>query len=128
MLVIIRALASAIAYYAKKVLCNFNMVVTWITYCMMIFVYYVGSGCPSSLSYNFVINCLVITGMFVLIRVVAFCLKQVSPTVDGIPVPNERFTIVDEDSDMVSIDNDRLQEMLLYMADLEDTLERKGVL
>lgn len=128
MLTIIRALASAIAYYAKKVLCNFNMVITWMTYWMMIFVYYVGSGCPGEISYNFVANCLVFTGMFAIIRIVAFCLKQVSPTVDGIPVPNERFTVVDEDNDMVSIDNDRLQEMLLYVADLEDTLERKGVL
>lgn len=44
----------------------------------------------------------------------------------SIPVPRERFTEVDDDGE-VSVRHDRLQEMLLYMADLEDWLERKGI-
>lgn len=44
-----------------------------------------------------------------------------------LPTPNERFTEVDEDGE-VSIRNDRLQELILYIADLEDWLERKGLL
>lgn len=44
-----------------------------------------------------------------------------------IPVPEERFTEVDDDGE-VSIRNDRLQELILYLADLEDWLERKGLL
>lgn len=42
-----------------------------------------------------------------------------------IPVPQKRFTSVD-DNDEVSIEHNRLQELLLYVADLEDWLERKG--
>lgn len=43
-----------------------------------------------------------------------------------IPVPEKRFTEINDDE--VSIDNDRIQELLLYTADLEDWLERKNLL
>lgn len=43
------------------------------------------------------------------------------------PVPIKRFTEVSEEGE-VSIENDRLQELLLYMADLEDWMERKNIL
>ena len=44
-----------------------------------------------------------------------------------IPVPNKRFTQVDKDGE-VSIENGRIQEVILYLADLEDWMERKGML
>lgn len=44
-----------------------------------------------------------------------------------IPVPDKRFTEVDEYGE-VSIPNNRIQELILYLADLEDWLERKGLL
>lgn len=44
-----------------------------------------------------------------------------------IPIPHKRFTSVD-DNEEVSIEYDRVQELLLYTADLEDWLERKGLL
>ena len=44
-----------------------------------------------------------------------------------IPIPEIRFTEVDDDGE-VSVDYKRIQEMLLYMADLEDWMERKGIL
>ena len=44
-----------------------------------------------------------------------------------IPVPDKRFTQVDEDGE-VSIENNRLQELILYMADLEDWMEKRGML
>lgn len=44
-----------------------------------------------------------------------------------IPVPEKRFTEVDDDGE-VSIRNSRVQELILYMADLEDWFERKGLL
>ena len=43
------------------------------------------------------------------------------------PVPAKRFTDVSEDGE-VSIEHGRLQELLLYMADLEDWMERKNIL
>lgn len=44
-----------------------------------------------------------------------------------VPIPTKRFTEVDDEGE-VSIEHDRLQELLLYVADLEDWLERKGIL
>lgn len=45
-----------------------------------------------------------------------------------LPVPAKRFTMCDEESGEVTVDRRRLQEMLLYMADLEDWLSKKGML
>ena len=45
----------------------------------------------------------------------------------NLPVPAKRFTQVDDDGE-VSIENDRIQELILYLADFEDWLERKGML
>lgn len=44
-----------------------------------------------------------------------------------IPVPDKRFTEVDDYGE-VSVENNRLQEMILYLADLEDWMKRKGLL
>jgi hypothetical protein len=44
-----------------------------------------------------------------------------------IPVPEKRFTEVDDYGE-VSIPNNRIQELILYLADLEDWFERKGLL
>lgn len=44
-----------------------------------------------------------------------------------VPVPTKRFTEVSDDGE-VSISYDRMQELLLYVADLEDWMERKNIL
>lgn len=44
-----------------------------------------------------------------------------------IPVPQKRFTSEDEDGE-VSVSQSRLQEMILYVANVEDWLERHGLL
>lgn len=44
----------------------------------------------------------------------------------SIPIPKKRFT--EEDEDEVTVEHSRLQEMLLYLDDLENWLERKGLL
>ena len=43
-----------------------------------------------------------------------------------VPVPEKRFTEVDDYGE-VSIDKNRIQELILYVADLEDWLRRKGI-
>lgn len=43
-----------------------------------------------------------------------------------IPVPYRRFTNVDYNGGQVDVDYDRVQEMILYMADLEDWFDRNG--
>lgn len=47
---------------------------------------------------------------------------------DICPIPNERFTEIDEESGMVSVEQGRTQEMILYVADVEEYLKRKGYL
>lgn len=42
------------------------------------------------------------------------------------PVPYRRFTRVDEENGQVDVEYDRVQEMILYMADLEDWFDRNG--
>lgn len=42
-----------------------------------------------------------------------------------LPVPRKRFTEVSEDGE-VTAEKARLQEMLLYMADLEDWMQKRG--
>lgn len=42
-----------------------------------------------------------------------------------IPIPEKRFTEVDKEGE-VTVVNSRLQELLLYMADLEDYMQRRG--
>lgn len=45
----------------------------------------------------------------------------------SIPRPAGRFTTVDNDGE-VTVEQERLQEMILYVADLEDWLEKRGML
>ena len=62
--------------------------------------------------------------------VIAYILKSAANKLGKgitIPIPNKRFTEVDDDGE-VSIENNRIQELLLYIADLEDWLERKGLM
>lgn len=44
-----------------------------------------------------------------------------------VPTPEKRFTQVDDDGE-VTVEVSRMQELLLYVADLEDWLQRKGKL
>ena len=47
---------------------------------------------------------------------------------EKIPVPKKRFTQPGEDDGEVVVETSRTEEMILYMADLEDWLQRKGLL
>lgn len=61
---------------------------------------------------------------------VIFYLKSIANKIGKgitIPLPNKRFTQVDDDGE-VSIENSRIQELILYLADLEDWMQRKGLL
>lgn len=42
-----------------------------------------------------------------------------------LPVPDKRFTVVEEDGE-VFVKQEEIQEIILYLADLEDYLERTG--
>lgn len=44
-----------------------------------------------------------------------------------VPVPKKRFTDVSEEGE-ITVATSRIEELLLYLCDLEDWLERKGML
>lgn len=47
---------------------------------------------------------------------------------ERIPVPTERFTEKGSEEGEYNIEQSRIEEMILYMADLENWLQRKGLL
>lgn len=67
----------------------------------------------------------------ILIAVLVYYLRQIanrSGKGNSMPVPEKRFTEVDEATGEVTILTSRTEEMLLYMADLEDWFERRRML
>lgn len=44
-----------------------------------------------------------------------------------VPVPKRRFTNIEDDGE-ITIDADRSEELILYMADIEDWLERRRLM
>ena len=68
--------------------------------------------------------------ILIFLSIVTFYLKSIANKIGKgitIPIPVKRFTEVDDDGE-VSIEHARIQELLLYVADLEDWLERKGLM
>lgn len=66
----------------------------------------------------------------VVLLIIGFILKSYA-RVSGndhydLPVPHNRFTRVDDANGQVDVEYDRVQEMILYMADLEDWFDRNG--
>ena len=57
---------------------------------------------------------------------VIFAVSKANP--NGDPLDGNRPRINYDDYGEVSIPNNRIQELILYLADLEDWLERKGLL
>lgn len=47
---------------------------------------------------------------------------------EKIPVPEKRFTELGEEDGEYTIETKRLEEMIIYMSNLEDWLQRKGLL
>ena len=111
-----------IAYFIEKNLVNFanalNLILPYI-------MYFIGITAGKNNIYICWELCLPLV-----FAVVVYYLRSIANRIGKgitVPIPDERFTEVDDDGE-VSIKNDRIQELLLYTADLEDWLERKGLL
>ena len=66
----------------------------------------------------------------ILVCVVIYYIKSYANKIgkgSTVPVPEKRFTEIDSFGE-VSVRNDRIQELLLYLADLEDWMERRNML
>lgn len=66
----------------------------------------------------------------VLVGIVVYYMKAIgnkSGKGRDMPVPAKRFTTVDDDGE-VTVERARVDEMILYVADVEDYLARRGML
>ena len=91
------------------------------------FMYFIGQHVQTG-NYEFIYSgVLVIPIVVVLITYFIHSAANKTGKGNACPVPVKRFTTVSEDGE-VRIEHSRLQELLLYMADLEDWMERKGML
>lgn len=107
-----------VAYFVKKNLVNFANVLNFV---LPIGMYFIGR-CSSNIWEGILVP--------IVCAVIIFYLRSIANKMGKgitIPVPNERFTEVDDEGE-VTVESKRVSELLLYTADLEDWLERKGLL
>ena len=114
----------AVAYFITSNMRNFaNILNVFCPYLMYFTGQYVQTG-----SFKFIYGYhLIIPIVIVLLTYYLHSAANKVGKGNACPVPVKRFTHVSEDGE-VSIENDRLQELILYMADLEDWMERKNIL
>lgn len=109
-----------VAYFIKNNLMNFASIINFVLPFLM---YFIGIG-KNYESFNW--ELLLIPLIF---HVIMYYIKSIANKIGKgltIPVPEKRFTEIDDGE--VNIEQKRVQELILYTADLEDWLERKGLL
>ena len=107
-----------IIYVAEK---NINNLSNILLFCLPYIMYFLGKG-------KFDINkhMIIPIAMFLVIMFLKTYANKIGKG-STIPIPERRFTEVDEDGE-VSVEVSRTQELLLWTADVEDWLHRKGLL
>ena len=107
-----------IIYVAEK---NINNLSNILLLCLPYIMYFLGKGKIEINKYMII--------PIVMFLVIMFLKTYANKIGKGstIPIPERRFTEVDEDGE-VSVEVSRTQELLLWTADVEDWLHRKGLL
>lgn len=121
---IIVDVVQAVDYFITSNLRNFAWILNFILPYLM---YIIGQNVCATRGYLGVGGELFIPVVFCVITYVLRSYANKIGKGTTIPVPDKRFTEVDDYGE-VSIPNNRIQELILYLADLEDWLERKGLL
>lgn len=113
-----------VAYFVKNNLVNFANILSLILPYVMYFVgqYIASNRGGISVGWEICIPIVFVVTIYYLRSTANKLGKGIT-----IPIPDKRFTQVDDDGE-VSVEHKRVQELLLYTADLEDWLERKGLL
>lgn len=114
---IVKECVSEIIYFIKFI---FPYVIKLIKFILPFITYYIGY--VGYKQFNNIIYILLVVDF-----ILFFCdgvKKRVTPS--GIPVPTTRFTEINGEE--INVQNSRLQEMILYMAELEEYFSRKGKL
>lgn len=67
----------------------------------------------------------------VIIFMITYYIRQYANRIgkgEKIPIPERRFTEEGEEPGEYTVETQRIEELILYMTDLEDWLERKGLM
>lgn len=118
----IDAFRSIMIFFEDNLMKFVNILNVLFPYAMLFYGQYIGDTRGISVGWEILIP--------LVFAIIVYYLKSVANKIGKgitIPLPSKRFTEVDDDGE-VSIENKRIQELLLYMADLEDWLEKKGLL
>ena len=107
-----------VIYVAEK---NINNLSNVLLFCLPYIMYFLGKGKIEINKYM-----IIPVVMFLIIMFLKTYANKIGKG-STIPIPEKRFTEVDEDGE-VSVEVSRTQELLLWTADVEDWLHRKGLL
>lgn len=114
----------AVGYFVKS---NLRMFANLLNLLLPYIMYFVGQYVCEKIGYlNVGAEVFIPLGFVVVIYYLRSTANKLGKGIT-IPVPHKRFSKVDEDGE-VTIENRRVSELILYIADLEDWLERKGLL
>ena len=114
---ITKDMISIVTYSIK---CNMMNFATFLEFCLPYAMYFIGKG-----KEVFGFELLIPVVFMILIYYIKSAANKLGKG-NTVPIPEKRFTEIDDEGE-VSIAHDRLQELILYMADLEDWLDRKGL-
>lgn len=120
-----KALKASAVWYAKQIAANAMHILNGFKYLMLVVAFVTGLRYSNIEEPGAIVALVALLASFVLIDFTKFVMKTCGRVTDDVPYPSKRFTEVDNDG-MVSVESSRLQEMMLYVADVEDYLERKG--
>ena len=118
--VVVEAIASVLDFLTN----NLNNIATLLNVSLIFAMYYLGY-----ISYGYGIETILPTafGIPVIIGMIIYILRNTANKIGKgttLPIPKYRFTEVDDYGE-ASVEVERIQELILYTADLEDWIERK---
>lgn len=111
-----RTIVNVIRYKTIHSLSSLSKIIIWVTPIVM---YWIGRGCIKF-------------DVWIILPILLICIASIIRRVSNhmgvgetFPVPKERFTSVDEDGNP-SVGVQRIHELILYVADVEEWLQKNG--
>lgn len=125
LLEVIGELFYEVCYYTKKVVSALPLLIVVATpYLMFMAGEIVGDEQGTGVISSWVFTPIV---LYILAYLIDKVVRKAHNKTTSCPIPAKRFTEENEDGE-INIDTNRLQELIVYMADLENWFERKGLM
>lgn len=115
----------SVVWYAKQLAKVALPLLSALKYAMFMFAFAVGMDYNNTGHQQSIILLVILVVVYLVADFSQYVIRSKGLSCKSIPVPPKRFTEVSDDG-IVSVESSRLQEMLVYVADVEDTLERSG--